>query len=61
MFTAMICRNQWDSINFILEVTNDENNKKIWYMFMVAKVISKLLDFGQSIWKGYSFIFAIFL
>lgn len=37
-----------------------EKNKKIDHIFVVAKIISKPLDFDEAIWKWYSFKFAIF-
>lgn len=40
---------------------NDGKNNKIDHTFVVAEIISKLLDFDQSTWKWYSFKFAIFL
>lgn len=40
---------------------NDGKNKKIDHMFVVAEIISELLDFDQSTQKWYSFKFSIFL
>lgn len=39
---------------------NDGKDKKIDRIFVVAKIISKLLAFDEAIWTWYSSKFAIF-